>query len=110
MSIEMEKKFKKYHAENPHIYEAFKKLALEAIRTKRHFSCRGIFHKLRWDSMISGEKWGEKSGYKILNDTSPYYGRMFEKEFPQYKGFFHKKKILPSDYTVDDYYETKLGK
>jgi hypothetical protein len=101
MSLEMKKQFEEYHEANPHIYEAFKKLALEAVKTKKHFSCRGIFHKLRWDSMIAGEEWGKKDGYKLLNATSPYYGRMFEKEFPRYKGFFRKKKILPEDFDYD---------
>lgn len=108
MTVETEKQFKIYHAKNPHIYEAFKKLALEATTRKEHFSCRGIFHKLRWDSMIAGEDWVKQDGYRILNAMSPYYGRMFEKEFPRHKGFFHKKKILPSDFTVEDYYATEL--
>jgi len=108
MSLDMQKKFAVYHAANPHIYEAFKKLALEATKRKDRFSARGIFHKLRWDSMISGEDWKDGKGYKILNGSSPYYARMFEAEFPRHKGFFTKKKILPSDFTVEDYYATEI--
>ena len=99
MSICTEKKFKIYHVENPQIYMAFKEKALEAVKRKQHFSCRAIFHVLRWETMVSG-----KGDFKVWNDSSPYYGRLFEKDFPQHKGFFRKKKILASDYTSEDDY------
>lgn len=103
MSIEKYKEFLIYHAENPHIYKAFEKIALEAAKLKQRFSCRAIFHILRWETRHSGT-----GHFKIQDHVSPYYGRLFEQTYPQYQGFFQKTKIIPSDYTVDDYYAGKL--
>lgn len=99
MSIKTEKKFQIYHAKNPHLYKAFMKLALEMAKRKEKFSCRAIFHILRWETIILGT-----GPFKVWDHASPYYGRMFEKEFPQYKGFFRKKKILASDYNSEEDY------
>lgn len=104
MSLKKLKEFKIYHAANPHIYEAFEQLALEMAKRKERFSCRAIFHILRWETIISGT-----GHFKIQDHVSPYYGRLFEKKFPQYKDFFKKIKIIPSDFnSLDDYY-SELG-
>lgn len=93
MSLKEFQKFKKYHKENPHIYEAFKKLALEAVQRRVKFSARAICAVIRWETPISGT-----GNYKINDHCSPYYARMFEEEFPQHKGFFDKRKILPEEF------------
>jgi hypothetical protein len=93
MSLKEFEKFKKYHAENPHIYEAFKEKALEAAKRKVKFSARAICAVIRWETPIEGT-----GNYKINDHASPYYARMFEKEYPQYKGFFDKLKILPEEF------------
>jgi hypothetical protein len=102
MSVKKLKEFEIYHAKNPHIYEAFERIALEMANRKERFSCRAIFHILRWETIISGT-----GHFKIQDHVSPYYGRLFEKRHPRHTGFFKKIKIIPSDYTIDDYYATK---
>jgi hypothetical protein len=92
------KKFEEYHKNNPHIYDEFEKLALHAATRRTNFSVHNIFGKMRWDSAIRGD-----DGFKINENYCPYYGRMFEEKNPQHKGFFRKKKILPSEFTIDDY-------
>jgi len=93
MSSAILKKFKIYHAENPHIYKAFKEKALEAAKRRVRFSARAIFCILRWETPVTGT-----GQFKIWDHASPYYARMFEKEFPKYKGFFKKRKILPEEF------------
>ena len=81
-------KFPQYHLDNPHIYEAFKKYAFEAINCgRKHFSSEAIINRIRWDSMIKGT--GE---YKINNNYKSFYSRMFANEFPQYCDFFFMRK------------------
>jgi hypothetical protein len=83
-------KFWEYHNKYPQVYNYFKQLTLEAIEQKKykHFSARGIFQVMRFF-----RKDGIKAdGFKYNNNNTPYYVRMFEVEFPKYKGFFEKRK------------------
>lgn len=101
MSIEWVNKFKAYHQDNPHIYAAFEKLSLEAAKTGRNkFAVRNIFGKMRWDMAISGN-----DEYKINENYSAYYGRLFEEKNPKYSGFFRKKNILPDNFSLLAYIE-----
>lgn len=84
----VEERFEAYHAENPHVYQQFKTFALQSAARRPRFSARAIFHRMRWQSMIEGN-----DEFKINNNYSPYYARMFEDEYPDMEGFFEKRKV-----------------
>lgn len=86
-------KFIEHHQKNPHIYEAFKKYALQVAQVRSHYSARTIIHVLRFHSTVSEEG----TEFKVSNNWSPFYGRMFMNEFPQYKGFFKTMKGSNAD-------------
>ena len=76
--------FEKYHAENPQIYRVFKRFAIEAINAGcKHLGAQTIVERVRWETNVMGN-----DGYKINNNYSAYYSRLFMKEFPQHVGFF----------------------
>lgn len=80
--------FKQYHAENPHIYEYFKRYALRSIeRGFTHLSAEFIFNVIRWETPVTAS--GED--FKINNNAKPFYARLFMREFEQYEGFFRKR-------------------
>jgi len=81
------KLFSQYHEENPQVYKAFKEMALKAVTFKSHFGAKAIFEVLRWKTAVSGN-----DGFKINNNYTSFYARMFENEFPQHKDFFRKRK------------------
>jgi hypothetical protein len=86
----LEERFEKYHAENPQVYELFKKFTLYAINCgRKHFSADVVAHRIRWETSITTV---DADGLKINNDYVSGYARMFEKEFPQYAGFFRRRK------------------
>lgn len=81
--------FLAYHHENKHVYQAFKRLTLKTIaKGFSNYSAKGIFEVLRWETGVS-ETGGE---FKINNNYTPYYARMFMNEYPQYEGFFRLRK------------------
>lgn len=83
----MKESFKNYHAKRPEIYEEFKKVAHQLIaRGYRRLSSQLICEVIRYNSMIT--KIGE---YKINNDAAAGYSRLFEKDHPQYEGYFLKR-------------------
>tara|TARA_R110002126_G_scaffold152930_1_gene300135 strand:+ start:127 stop:396 length:270 start_codon:yes stop_codon:yes gene_type:complete len=76
--------FKKYHEDNPHIWEAFKKYSFEAKRKKfKNYSSNGIFEIIRWHTDISA-----RDEYKLNNNYRPDYARKMMLEFPEFKDFF----------------------
>lgn len=76
--------FDRHLKKHPEIYALFEHYALQAAQLRSKYSARGIFHRMRWHSMV-GEK---DSFYKINNNWSPYYAKKFMDEHPQYQGFF----------------------
>lgn len=87
LNLSFGEKFCKYHEENPQIYSAFKEYALRAVRFKQHFGSKAIFEVIRWNSAVSGN-----DGFKVNNNYTSFYARLFELEYPRYEGFFIKRK------------------
>jgi len=74
-----ETRFKNYHAENPHVYDLFKRFAFEAIKAgHRVLSAQFIFERIRWETNIvtNGERW------KVNNNYRPHYARLFMHDHP----------------------------
>jgi hypothetical protein len=80
-------KFERYHAENPEIWEEFKKLCFDLIRAgRRHYSADGILHAIRFNTAIRGSEMR-----KIDNNYSSMYSRMFTANYPEHTGFFEQR-------------------
>jgi hypothetical protein len=82
--------FKEYHKRYPNVYKKFVELTFET-RGKgfNRFSARGVFQVMRW---LTADH--EKiDGYKFNNNFTPYYVRLLEYEYPEFIGFFEKRKI-----------------
>ncbi len=83
----MKKSFKKYHEENPQIYDEFKRLAFKLInRGYKRIGARQLFEVIRYDTMITGN-----DGFKINNSYTSDYSRFFERDNPKYEGYFTKR-------------------
>ena len=61
----LEDKFIKFHAQNPHVWREFKRLAFDALeKGHRNYSAKLIIEMIRWESKIETEK---VDSFKILN-------------------------------------------
>lgn len=88
MTIE---EFEVYHAENPEIYEAYKKFTFQAIAAgRKYFSSEMVINRLRWYTTIETKN----DQFKINNNYKAFYSRLFEKDHPQYAGFFRKRASI----------------
>jgi hypothetical protein len=64
---------------------------MEAIRAgRKKFSARTVLHRMRWWSEIEQMELF-KTEFKVNNNWSPFYARMFIEENPQYKGIFEMR-------------------
>ena len=86
--------FNEYHKSNPEIYNLFVKFTNMATQRKKYYSAKAIFHRIRWESMISGE-----GDYKIDDGWISHYARKFMDDFPQHSGFFQTRERQNSYHT-----------
>jgi len=75
--------FELYDAENPEIWEMFKKFSLQIANRRKYFSAKCVFHRIRWETAI-----GNKGDYKIDDGWISHYARKFAKEYPKYEELF----------------------
>tara|TARA_A100001015_G_scaffold113143_1_gene125699 strand:+ start:1523 stop:1873 length:351 start_codon:yes stop_codon:yes gene_type:complete len=91
----LEDKFIKFHAQNPHVWREFKRLAFDALeKGHRNYSAKLIIEMIRWESKIETEK---VDSFKISNEITSFYPRMFHNSFPQLKGFFKTREVEEFD-------------
>lgn len=74
-----------FHQANPRVWELFIRYAKKATAAVPHWGCRAVFHRIRWYAQIETKS---VDRFKINNNHSPYYARLFEQEFPEHAGFF----------------------
>jgi len=83
-------RFLEFHAENPHVYKALLRFALEAYAAGRgRFSMRAIFHRARWYTRIETTD----PDWKINDRWSPHYARMMMEAVPELEGFFELREL-----------------
>ena len=86
--------FNEYHKNHPEIYDLFVKFTNMATQRKKYYSAKAIFHRIRWETMITGE-----GDYKIDDGWISHYARKFMDDFPQHSGFFQTRERRNSYHT-----------
>lgn len=100
---ELRKRFAKYHAAHPRVWELFKIYSDKAyVSGKRKFSAWAIINRVRWDHEIestSGRIW--EGDFKVPNEFIALYSRMMMAVFPKFKEFFHTRPLKGDEETQD---------
>tara|TARA_R100001015_G_C4457877_1_gene45794 strand:+ start:192 stop:497 length:306 start_codon:yes stop_codon:yes gene_type:complete len=79
--------FLTHDEENPKVYDMFERFALEASKYKKRYSAKSIFHRIRWETMIT-----ENEGrYKIDDGWISHYARKFMNLNPDLCNFFETR-------------------
>jgi|TARA_R110000868_G_scaffold151671_1_gene376222 hypothetical protein len=76
--------FIKHDIANPNVYKLFERFALEASKYKQKYSAKSIFHRIRWETMVSEKD----SQYKIDDGWISHYARKFMDNYPELEDFF----------------------
>jgi hypothetical protein len=96
--------FSAYHKAHPEIYEEFKRRVSQLWNSgKRHYSADGILHVIRFHTALTGKP---RDSYKINNNFSSFYVRLWQKEHPERADFFEtraQKSIRQSNHTELQY-------
>jgi hypothetical protein len=89
-------KFNEFDADNPEIYQYFEKFAKQVAAHRDYYSAKAIFHRVRWETMITGN-----DEYKINDGWISHYARKFMEKNPQHEGFFKTRVRKKSYHNVD---------
>lgn len=90
----IEEAFERFDAENPHIYELFKKYLREWYKANKHnpsakTSSKLIINRIRWEVMTTTTA----DDYKINDAFTAHYARKFANEHPQFSHLFEFREI-----------------
>lgn len=76
--------WRKYHFDNPKVWIWFQQFAYQAIDAGHsRYSADAILHRIRWH--VTVETKGDV--FKLNNNHSAYYGRLFAKMYPNHNIF-----------------------
>jgi hypothetical protein len=74
---------------DPMAWRLFQRFTLELIeRGFVHYSSDAVLHRVRWETAVTTT---DNSGFKVNNDLTPLYARMFHETYPAHAGFFRTR-------------------
>lgn len=89
------RKFREFHAANPHVYARLKYMALRLRRRgRKKYSIRTLYHVLRWEHDISTI--GSRD-FKLNNNYTPFYARLLMRLEPELEGFFETRAAVADE-------------
>ena len=83
--------FRKYHEENPQVFELLKKRALQMKeRGRKKYGINGLCEVVRWH--VNLETRGDE--FKLNNNHRPFYSRLLTALVPELKNFFNQRNAV----------------
>ncbi len=88
---DLEVAFRKFHSENPHVYDKVKDYTFMAIgRGFDHLGIKMVWERVRWFHYIETVADDE---FKLNNNHTAYYARMFMSDHMEHEGFFRTRSV-----------------
>ena len=89
----IERDFRKFHAENPHVYELLCVKAREAKAAGHaRYGIKSIFERVRWHYQIELRHLEEP--FKLNNNYTSRYARLIMAQEPDLAGFFEIRELV----------------
>jgi hypothetical protein len=86
----IQEQFESFHADNPRVWELYKRFALELVgKGRKRYGISMITERIRWETAISTN--GEE--FKISNNFRSRYARKLMSEVPELAGMFRIKPL-----------------
>jgi hypothetical protein len=84
------RRFNEWHGANPHVYQQFKTLAFQMLKTGRQrYSARTIIEVMRWhyDLETTGDV------FELNDNFTPIYVRLLIHHHPEFTNFFELREV-----------------
>ena len=83
----LDQAFQEYNEAHPEVYKTFEQMALALInKGVKHYGSKAIIEAIRYHTSVT-----EGLEFKINNNITPLFARVFENKYPQHQGFFEKR-------------------
>lgn len=76
-----------FHRENPQVYEALRRLALQAKRAGKRVGMRCLWERLRWEVYVEVPH-PAGNDFRLNDHFPPHYARLLMDREPELRGFF----------------------
>lgn len=87
--------WKKFHQANPRVWDLFQMFAQHAIDAGySRYSADAILHRIRWHVTVEVKSYDD---FRINNNFSAYYSRLFAHAYPAHAAFFETRKLAIGD-------------
>jgi hypothetical protein len=81
----LKKKFREFHDNNPRVWELLQRFTFEVINNGfKNYSVKAVFERIRWHTDVETSD----PEFKLSNNHTAYYSRMFMDKYPEHEGFF----------------------
>lgn len=95
----LEEQFAAFHAANPHVYHALRRLALDMTRRgQRRIGIGMLFEVLRWQYVMATH---DPNGFKLNNNYRSFYARLLHDNEPELHGVFEMRQQTWQTYEVN---------
>lgn len=99
--MKMRDAFVKFDKENPDVWQYFLRFVKQLQdRGYRHFGVAAIIERIRWEVALETRS---ADGFKVCNNHRAFYARKYQKQFPEWDGFFltktqkSKSRFIPDE-------------
>ena len=87
--LTLDQQLEAFHAENPHVYEMLRHLALDAARHGRRLGIAMLFEVLRWQYAMNTTD--QASEFKLNNNYRAFYARLLMEKEPELQDYFETR-------------------
>jgi hypothetical protein len=87
--LTLDQQFETFHAENPHVYEHLRTLALNAKRKGLTVGIAMLFEVLRWQYLMTTTD--VASEFKLNNNYRAFYARLLMEREPELQDYFETR-------------------
>lgn len=100
MKGEMDLAFRRFHAENPHVYERLKRLAFKLkVRGVERYGMKALWEVLRYEEAL--ETNAPASSFRLNNNYTASYARLLMAQEEDLEGFFELRERMTQRGRVD---------
>lgn len=86
-------KFNEFNELHPEVYAYFEQFTMEKIRQGfKHYSAQSILERVRWETEAGADLFTEGERFKINNNFTAEFSRLFTKNNPRFAGFFRQRR------------------
>jgi hypothetical protein len=90
----LEQQFLDFHRDNPNVYQLFCRFTQMLLdRHYEHHSSDAVLHRIRWATTVETND----PEFKINNNYSAYYARLWMRDHPEHDGFFRLRVLRNED-------------